>query len=141
MSNKCRVRCTREGRLIAERMLFMSKFKCEECEKTEDTERWRNGDKLLEQKLCQSCSFWMELVRKAGSRDSVRVDGAHFMIFPDVSDGYRGFVGFGGDRFDIQFKNGRKITTKNLWHQGKIPERFRDRLFDNAEFCSLEGKA
>ena len=40
--------------------------------------------------------------------------------------------GFGGSRFHIIFNDGREVDSTNLWCGGHIPERFRDRLPDNA---------
>jgi len=44
------------------------------------------------------------------------------------------FRGFGGKEFKITFKDGREMTCNNLWHRGEIPERFLERLPDNAVF-------
>ena len=47
-------------------------------------------------------------------------------------------LGFGGARWDIEFNDGRRLTTHNLWHGGQIPERFRSRpaFHDNACFTN-----
>lgn len=42
--------------------------------------------------------------------------------------------GHGGSLFRIRMHDGTLIDSRNLWCQGPIPERFRDRLYDNAEF-------
>ena len=44
------------------------------------------------------------------------------------------FRGFGGKKYTILFNDGIKITTTNLWHNGKIPEEFL--VPDNAKFIS-----
>ena len=40
--------------------------------------------------------------------------------------------------FWIRFKDGHTITTNNLWCHGTIPEDFRNKLPDNAEFYTPE---
>jgi hypothetical protein len=49
--------------------------------------------------------------------------------------------GFGGKRWDIEFTDGRKVTTHDLWYQGLIPPKFRDRLPDNARFVEATAAA
>ncbi|WP_433235329.1 DUF6197 family protein [Streptosporangium sp. CA-135522] len=61
----------------------------------------------------------------------VVVEGEHYLIVDETCSGFRGF---GGRRFDIEFFDGRTATTWNLWHQGTIPARWRDRYPDNARF-------
>ncbi|GGY88793.1 hypothetical protein CP967_31265 [Streptomyces nitrosporeus] len=59
----------------------------------------------------------------------VVVDGQHYSIGPGNSGG------FGGRRFDIEFFDGRKVTTHDLWSQGTIPPKHRERYPDNARFA------
>jgi hypothetical protein len=80
--------------------------------------------------------MWREYVFKADEPFVARIDGQHYVICdesPDVQ-----LRGFGGDPFEIKFHDGRVVKTTNLWCQGAIPERFRDRLPDNAVF--LQGR-
>ena len=44
------------------------------------------------------------------------------------------FRGYGGRGIKIKLQTGEIIVTNNLWHNGKVPKEFRDRLPDNAEF-------
>jgi len=46
--------------------------------------------------------------------------------------------GFGGRRWFIRFHSGRVAVTDSLWHQGLIPDEWRDRLPDNAMFSQLD---
>lgn len=43
--------------------------------------------------------------------------------------------GFGGRKFDIEFFDGRRVSTYDLWYQGVIPPIFQDRLPDNAKWA------
>ncbi len=71
-----------------------------------------------------------------GEPRAVRIDGCHYWIgeeSPSTPNNQRGYY---GKKFIIEFfdkKRGR-IKTTNLWLNGTIPERFRDRLEDNAKF-------
>lgn len=87
--------------------------------------------KLKEQHLCFSCNLWTEhheLDRQG--RAFAIINGSHFTIGPEKNV----ILGFGGAEFRIRFNDGRHVTTHNLWHQGKIPEHFREMMPDNACF-------
>lgn len=106
--------------------------KCEVC--GEDFE----SDSRLQKRFCDSeCSFWWV---KIGVKDTpyvVRAKGFHYIIAEENE--FTTFKGCGGARFNINFKDGRKVTTTNLWCQGPIPEFLKDVLPDNAEFVNGTG--
>ena len=92
--------------------------------------------------ICFTCAFWEEHARrfKAGY-DKGKV---FFVNGNRYHDGgmvdkrsERGFVGHGGYLFKIKMLDtGKIIETNNLWHQGSIPEHFRERMPNNAEFIN-----
>jgi hypothetical protein len=64
------------------------------------------------------------------------VDHDLYEIGPDLPAGTPGYcLGFGGREHKIEFLDGRTFTTRNLWHRGKIPPSWRDRLPDNARWA------
>ncbi|MCR4426981.1 MAG: hypothetical protein NUW23_12480 [Firmicutes bacterium] len=91
---------------------------------------------------CFEVSFWVEkLVWKLnGDRTPdgamvARIRGQHFVIPAGHSAGFQGVA---GHEFVIAFiagpHNGLVVITRDLWHQGDIPPRFRAQLSDNAVF-------
>lgn len=106
----------------------MSTFTCRECGATERPRSWANGAELERAALCFGCHYWHEAIALAADPRSVRLDGVHRFI-GDEGAASRGHY---GARFVVTFLDGRTVTTSNLWHQGEIPARFRDRLPDNA---------
>lgn len=82
--------------------------------------------------LCHECDYWIRQIN-IKPENRVVVKGVHFRISKSET-----FKGFGGRVVLIAFKDGRTITTNNLWCQGDIPERFRRYLPDNAEIVDLE---
>lgn len=72
-----------------------------------------------------------------GARDGddpnrrVVVDHTHYYIEPDTTGGMQGH---GGRRFEIEFFDGRRVVSRNLWYQGPIPPKWRERYPDNARF-------
>lgn len=107
----------------------MSDVRCRECGKPVE-DHFVTSEQLKADRLCFSCDFWMEKVRwaEAGDPKAVRIDGQHFYM----SDPTGGMRGYGGREFVFEFFDGRVVSWKNVWHQGVIPEHFRDRLPDNA---------
>ena len=99
--------------------------------------------RLIEQGVCFSCLFWRDKVNcdlaslrgKFSEHDRVVVDGRHFLITPDdTRHRDKWHCGHGGAEFIVQFNDGRRVVTHNLWSQGRIPAHFRERLPDNATF-------
>ena len=88
---------------------------------------------------CFDCSFWLMKIdiSKEEMARRVIVGGVHFSIGDEIDGPFRGH---GGRKFIIQFFDGRVIETTNLWFQGKIDDRFRERLPDNAVFLPVEEK-
>ena len=105
---------------------------CKECGKI-DAMIYTNPVRthLILRQLCFSCNFWSEYIVQKDDLRSVRVDGDHFWILPEA-DGDKVLSGFSGRRYRIRFFDGRIVTTTNLWSQGFIPDRFKERLKDNA---------
>jgi len=79
-------------------------------------------------------SFWKRLITLRDNSDHVVVNGTHYTIGPEDSSIRRQWRGFHGDRYVIKFRDGRTVTSTNLWCQGTIPLQYRDELPDNAEF-------
>jgi hypothetical protein len=88
--------------------------------------------------ICFDCAFWE--VRAKLTHETV-ID--HYLY--GVGDQPKGgkYNGMGGRRFDIEYFDGRVVTTYDLWAGGEIPERFRGRIPDTARFSggASRGKA
>lgn len=118
-------------------------FTCTMCGKTDNLDKWCEGRtrEIMEQKhLCFSCALWeehIELDREERKDKFAVIDGHHFVLEPSAADPR--FAGSCSATFKIRFNDGREVVCKNLWHQGRVPERFRDRLPDNAAFVKEEG--
>lgn len=77
--------------------------------------------------------FWNEIVDN--KRFHVCISGNCYYIGKENSKDID--RGFGGRQFYIKlFKNGKIISTTNLWHNGVIPESYRLQLPDTGEFVS-----
>lgn len=109
--------------------------RCKECGKTENGD-WMDSTarKLLKHKLCFKCNFWREKIAIKDRLNVARIDGNHYTIEREEKLFLSEFRGFGGRKSVILFDDGRRVETTNLWHQGRIPEHFKERLPDNASF-------
>jgi len=105
-------------------------FICPVCGKADSPTNWIGG---LPKELCFNCSFWTEVIEEYKKGNKVVIDGHAYVIGNEEARG--GFRGFGGRSFIIEFYDSRQtIVSTNLWHNGEIPKRFRDKLPDNARF-------
>lgn len=113
------------------------KITCSLCGKTDNPSRFiEDFASLMQEKhLCFQCALWTQHLERDKSRDFAIIEGHHYVLAPH-SNGNSFTTGFGGHKFRIRFHDGREVTCDNLWHQGIIPENFRDRMPDNAEFIT-----
>lgn len=92
------------------------------------------SERMAKYSLCFTCAFW-DIQVEEDIQDPHHVvvsKGHHYIIGPEnIHPTCRGFR---GEKFQIQFNDGRLIETCNLWSQGEIPERWRPFLPDNAKF-------
>lgn len=106
-------------------------YECCECGREGDAHFYVHAADLRARRVCFTCGFWQDRAAEAHLDTSVRVGGVHYQ----VGDGTARPLGFGGQRWEVRFHDGRSVVTTDLWHQGAIPERFRARLPDNAGFA------
>ena len=85
---------------------------------------------------CNWCNFWLEkLSPQYDVQRCAVINGKHYTIAPEYGTSpYSDFRGCAGRQFTIRFHDGRTVTTTNLWSQGEIPQHFRSRFPDNAQF-------
>lgn len=79
--------------------------------------------------------FWAEKVKWFNNGDItdeglrvIRINGVHKV----VGDGSYVVRGCGGTEYTFILKSGEKITSDDVWIQGKIPEELKNILVDNA---------
>jgi hypothetical protein len=111
---------------------------CRECGKPSDSHKYKGLN--IPSDLCFRCDFWLGHISRKDEPESIRINGEHYRLSTPLweeNPQKREFLGFAGRVFLIHFNDGRVVKTNNLWHQGTIPERFRNRLPDNAHFEAL----
>jgi hypothetical protein len=110
---------------------IMEVEKCKECGKP-DKACYAEPTKthMLDRSLCFNCNFWTELM--AEKEKHLFINGESYLVGDEDSKDY--FRGCAGREFNIKTKDGKTIKTTNLWVQGKIPDHFKDRLQNNAEW-------
>lgn len=94
------------------------------------------GPYMQEHQVCFSHAFWEERAVRHQVEPSLVINGHVYGDGGESSDRSQ-FLGHGGHRFYL--KQGDRVwTTNNLWSGGCIPEEFRERMPDNAEFLTKE---
>jgi hypothetical protein len=95
--------------------------------------RGRTQEIRVKQYIDEHAEYWESQIANEPDRRVV-IGNTHYRLGKNGSR--RGpYNGFGGRRFDIEFFDGRVVTTYDLWHQGVVPPSFRDRLPDNARWA------
>lgn len=106
---------------------------CKNCGKI-DSDNFTGdvGDRMRENQYCFSCAFWYIWANRSNDPRVVIINNHHYYIGDE--DYKSGFRGFGGAKFIIEFFDGRKVTSTNLWSQGDI-DAFCNLMPDNARFA------
>ena len=109
-------------------------MKCPTCNEEIGTNSLISSDErsMKEHGECFECALWRERLSLLGNPNTAIIDGTMYTI-GDENDPSP-FRGFGGDKFVINFKDGRKVTTTNLWCGGHISEHWKPQFPNNADF-------
>lgn len=111
-------------------------MKCKICGKEEIPSQYYNESEMVTHLMCFNCNFWRDMLEKDQKREPHTfcvIDGTHYGIEPEDCD--KAFRGFGGAKFQIEFNDGHKVVTTNLWCQGKPePEYWKEKFPNTARF-------
>jgi hypothetical protein len=84
--------------------------------------------------VCFTCAFWRVQVEK---KHETVIDGRIYGVGDRPKGGRHN--GMAGRRFDIEYFDGRKVTTYDLWAGGDVPERYADQIPNTARFLGGAG--
>lgn len=101
-------------------------FFCTECGVVEHT------SKNLSDK-CHICTTWSEREAQHLVAPKIIIKGVMYTDGGNTPNGK--YLGFGGELFTINHRDGTQTVTNNLWHGGVVPKKYRlTTMKDNAEF-------
>lgn len=111
-------------------------MKCEICGK--EIEKSMYYGSVLCSSECHTEKYWLDRV-KAIEKDPYEftiIDGTcyHFDRDNPIEKDRRGFLGYDGRHFKIKLNDDTTYETNNLWCNGDVPEKYKDKLKDNAVF-------
>lgn len=109
-------------------------MKCVICGKEIEKSLYSNDTLCSDE--CFSKHYWLERVNRQDVKTQVVVNHNVYQIEDENSSS--SFRGFYGAPFYIEFFDGRKVRTTNLWANGEIPDEFKDQLPDNAKFITKD---
>ena len=107
-------------------------MKCEVCGKEIEQSSYSNA--ILCSAKCFEKYYWAERLRNKDSERQVVIEGRMYQI-GNEDEPLGCFRGFDGAKFYIDFNDGRKIVTTNLWCNGDIPEEYKKGFPDNAKWA------
>ncbi len=90
-------------------------------------------DRMIADGICFICAYWENRAEKPLPFAATTIDGCVYHPGNRTSGELRGCA---GRRFDIEYFDGRRVTTFDLWVTGAIPEKYRDRMPDTARFLN-----
>lgn len=83
---------------------------------------------------CSVSCYYKDLWVHYLDEDAIIINGNCYHDKGYVENGVSRYLGFNGRVFSIAMKDGRRILTNNLWHDGIIPEDIK--VEDNAVFLN-----
>ena len=86
--------------------------------------------KLVALQFCDDCYYWHSFVILKDDPNMARIGGKHYFIGSETDSD----KGFSGATYQVRFIDGRKVTTTNLNYNGIVPDAWKTRLPDTAEF-------
>ena len=90
-----------------------------------------------EESICFQCTFWLNVYQQDKHRSFAIIDGVHYVLRPSIIPKH--VAGMCGRPYYIKFLSDNHIQyCNNLWHQGKIPDLFKELFPNNAIFVSQE---
>lgn len=95
---------------------------------------------LRKHQLCFTCNHWREV---SESLNVYVVKGKAWTDAGDIPNAPaigKQFMGSGGTRTRIRKFDGTVVETNNLWCRGIVPEAWKDKLPDNAEFLPFQSR-
>lgn len=135
-------------------MIIIEDLICKICRKIVGANGRCDRERLESVGICPDCDFWIEKWQMRDEPQVARINGEHYMYGNSMQDyevnlsdslesiaknwvpAKKGY-GMGGSKTIIKFHDGRIVITNDLWHQGEIPERFKNLMRDNAEMVSV----
>jgi len=86
-------------------------------------------ERLEKAGICHSCDIWLAHWKQRNDDNVLRISGNHYIIVKD------------GTGLELTVRRNGKLQTVSAWHQGLIPEVFRNALPDNAQYARRIGVA
>lgn len=111
---------------------------CHICGSPLDLESYNQKEPLVKkmrhEHLCFNCAFWLDKSENPPKGREI-INGSHY-VFHNWNSGSGRFCGFGGRPFYALRNDGTVIRSNNVWFQGNIPDRFKDRFPNTARLIT-----
>lgn len=114
-------------------------FNCSLCGQEDNLDEYNSCailDIMRQKQVCFNCAFWIDKINNPPIGQEI-IGGHHYIVHPFVKRPENIIKGFLGREFYIRKLDGTLIKSNNVWHQGKIPEHFKNQFPDTANFLPL----
>lgn len=111
---------------------------CKDCGKADFSISFIGDTKKVMDRegVCFDCAYWRMQLEK---QHQVVIDGRIYSLGNVNKPPNSPHAGMAGRRFVIEFFDGRRVTTHDLWSGSEIPAHLRERIPDNARFLGGAG--
>lgn len=117
---------------------LQERIRCTSCGQLERVE-YLNKDRLVALQLCHGCELWHGRLVHPRERCHAVIGGVWYTVEREPRPGTPDHCkGFGGARFEIEWLDGRRAVTTNLWRGGDVPDHLRADAPDDARFIPGE---
>jgi hypothetical protein len=111
---------------------------CSICRNNYDPEQFDKKSPLVqimtERGICFQCAFWSDKIENPDPNREI-INGEHYTFHPFQKNPLY-FQGHGGRIFYILHNDKSLLRSNNVWFQGIIPDRFKEKLPNTAKLIS-----
>ena len=115
-------------------------FKCKLCENEDDYSLYNPDGEIFKimvsDHVCYHCAYWMNIIKNPPIHYEV-IDGLFFEVFPSAVRPFNRIMGGLGIEYYIRRFDGTLVKSNNIHVKGYVPEHFKDKFPDTAEFMDL----
>lgn len=86
--------------------------------------------------VCFTCAYWRVAIAK---KHDVVIDGQIYGLGNVYRPPNSPHAGMAGRRFEVEFFDGQRVVTHDLWAGGAVPDRFKHLIPDTARFLGEAG--
>ena len=112
----------------------MSQLICKDCGAVDYSTSYCKGEikTIIDAEgVCFACAYWRDAIAK---KHEVVIDGHIYSLGNINKPPNSPHSGMAGRRFEVEFFDGRRVVTHDLWSGSTVPDRYKHLIPDTARF-------